>query len=303
MIKRILQAISLSIILSFSAHAGNTYSQVYIFGDSLSDTGNLASVIGEFPFPYYMNRVSNGPVAVDVMSEMLGLDAQASLYLLGMNAGGNYAVAGARASGADAIDLDTQLLSFMVNHGFSAPSDALYVIFIGGNDLRDLRMVADKATVSTGINASLEKISQAIQQLNGIGAKHFFVINAPDIGVIPETRLIDQAIPDVDVARQAEKISKQFRVGVHETVERIEGELMLDIKEFDLYKYFNKLIKHADASGFTNTTDACFSSVSYTFNPDCNYGQSADQFIFFDEIHPTRRVHEMIGSAFYEVVR
>lgn len=38
---------------------------VVVFGDSLSDTGNLASVTGAFPNPPFAgNRVSNGDTAV-----------------------------------------------------------------------------------------------------------------------------------------------------------------------------------------------------------------------------------------------
>lgn len=37
--------------LSFLTHADNKYNKVYIFGDSLSDTGNLASIVGGIPAP------------------------------------------------------------------------------------------------------------------------------------------------------------------------------------------------------------------------------------------------------------
>jgi len=38
------------------------------------------------------------------------------------------------------------------------------------------------------------------------------------------------------------------------------------------------------------------------FHPYCNYGLNADQFIFFDEIHPTKRVHTMFGEAFIKAI-
>ena len=77
--------------------AASDISQLVIFGDSLSDTGNLGSVIGGIPAPYFNNRISNGPVAVETLSAKFNDTANASLHLLGLNAGHNYAVAGAKA--------------------------------------------------------------------------------------------------------------------------------------------------------------------------------------------------------------
>ena len=76
----------LPLLLIFSgwAQADPSFSRVFVFGDSLSDTGNLASVIGPFPAPpYFMNRVSNGPVAVEALAARLGHTAEASLHLIG----------------------------------------------------------------------------------------------------------------------------------------------------------------------------------------------------------------------------
>lgn len=294
--------IPLLLCISFLANAENTYSKVYIFGDSLSDTGNLASVIGPFPAPYYQNRVSNGPLAVDTLTAKLGINADASLHLLGLNSGSNYAVAGAKASGNEAIDLDTQILSFKANHGFIAPSDALYVILIGGNDIRSALYETDLTSVDSIINTASNKIKDAIKSLNLIGAQSFLIINSPNISLIPETQLMATALNDPELVKQANEISKHFNKKLHKTIEQIEEESKIRITEFNLFKLFNQMVVNASNLGFTNNTDACFSSVTYTFHPDCNYGLNADQFVFFDEIHPTARVHAMFGEAFYEAV-
>ena len=182
--------IPLLLCISFLANAENTYSKVYIFGDSLSDTGNLASVIGPFPAPYYQNRVSNGPLAVDILTAKLATNADASLHLLGLNNGKNYAVAGAKASGNEPIDLNTQILSFQANHGFIAPSDALYVILIGGNDIRSALYETDLTTADSIINSAGNKVQDAVKSLNLIGAQSFLIINVPNIALIPETHFI-----------------------------------------------------------------------------------------------------------------
>jgi len=292
--------IPLLLCISFLAHAENTYSKVFIFGDSLSDTGNYASIFGDLPAPYYKNRITNGPVAVDILTAKLGDTADASLYLLGLNAGHNYAVAGASASGSQAIDLDTQVLSFQANHGFIAPSDALYVVFIGGNDIRSAIYETDSVVTETIINTAVSKIRDAIQSLKQTGARSFYVIGAPDIASIPETSLMAAALNNPELLTRASELSKQFNKKLHHMVDQLEDEGRINISEFKLEKLFAKVLDKASELGFTNKTDACFSSITFTFHPDCNYGLNIDQFVFFDEIHPTARVHAIFGEAFYK---
>lgn len=57
-----------SIILLTLSRPVWAYSELIVLGDSLSDSGNLASLTIDFPWPYYENRVSNGALAVDVLA-------------------------------------------------------------------------------------------------------------------------------------------------------------------------------------------------------------------------------------------
>ena len=293
---------ALLVSVSTWAQAADSYSRLYIFGDSLSDTGNLASLIGAFPPPYYMNRVSNGPVAMDVLAQKLGLDASASLHLIGPAIGSNYAVAGASASGFEAIDLDNQLLLFRANHGNVAPQDALYVVFVGGNDIRAARSNPDPVAAHARVADAAARARQAIVDLADIGARHFLVINSPNIGLIPETSLLAEAFDEPKLDQRSRKLSQRYRQALHRAVTHLRHPGKLDITEFDLYTFFNQLVRHAHRFGFSNSTDACFSSQSLSFHPDCLFGQNFDDFIFFNEIHPTARVHALVGEAFYQSV-
>lgn len=306
--------IPLLLIFSSWAQAAPSFSQIYVFGDSLSDTGNLASIAGDlpiplptpFPFPYYMNRVSNGPVAVETLAARLGLSAEASLHLIGPEIGSNYAVARANANGIEGIDLNTQLYWFRVNHGFVAPADALYVLFIGGNDVRDAALLEpDLAVAQSQVKAAAMEVRHAIESLTQSGARSFLLVNAPNISVIPETRFF--ATDDPELVDRALLLSNLFKAELHDIAEQLEDDSSINISEFDLFKFFNKLLKKADKYGFSHATEACFSKLIYEedalfFHPDCNYGSNFDQFIFFDEIHPTARVHELVGEAFYKAL-
>jgi len=296
--------VPLLLCISFLAYADSTYSKVYIFGDSLSDTGNLGSVVGGIPEPYFNNRISNGPVAVDTLTAKLGDTADASLHLLGLNAGHNYSVAGAKASTNEPIDLNTQILSFQANHASIAPKDALYVIFIGGNDVRAALFQPDDVISNLIIETANNNVKDAINMLKRMGARSFLVINVPNIGLIPETRLIATATNNPAFLNRATELTKKYNKILHNILDGFEDEsgAEISINEFNLFKFFGKIVEKASKLGFTNTTEACFRSRIPDFHPDCNYGLNADQFVFFDEIHPTKRIHTILGDAFFKTV-
>lgn len=312
MTHRCLRIFGIAFLLLFSslARADRDYSDIFIFGDSLSDTGNLATLIGPFPEPPFFggSRVSNGPVAVEILAQRLGLDAAASLHLIGPASGGNYAVAGARAGGASPIDLDTQLNLFLANQGFVAPADALYVVFVGGNDIRDARGSADRDSARQIVSAAAARVEVAIETLAAAGARDFLLVNAPNIGAIPETRLLAAMSGDPGLVKRAERMSRLYRRLLHLIAERVEDKQeQVDIVEFDLFKFFQRLLRKADRFGFTNNTDPCFSTTLFPatlgFNPECNFGANFDQFVFFDEIHPTARAHALAGEALFDALQ
>src|ERR1017187_3134603 len=56
--------------LSMVAQAGS-FNAVVVYGDSLSDKGNLFAATGEPGAPYYQGRRSDGPVAVEQLATAL----------------------------------------------------------------------------------------------------------------------------------------------------------------------------------------------------------------------------------------
>src|ERR1700727_2901440 len=123
-------------IVGFSTARAANFSAEYVFGDSLSDNGNLAGLIGAFPNPpSFDNSFTNGPVAVQLLAESLGLSANASLWLTSPTPQGtNSAVGGATAAspGMTGINLTNQLDAYDAFTSDHADPNALYVIMIGG---------------------------------------------------------------------------------------------------------------------------------------------------------------------------
>ena len=181
-------AASCSSALLGGSAAQASFSAEYVFGDSLSDNGNLASVEGAFPDPpSFDNSFTNGPVAVQLLAQSLGLSANASLWLTGTSppAGTNYAVGGATAATPDplaSINLLSQVAAYSEFALEHADPDALYVVMIGGNDVRNAALGAGEGAVTAGVRDELTAISDLADE----GAKHILVVNVPNVGLIPE---------------------------------------------------------------------------------------------------------------------
>ena len=283
--------------------AAQPYDRLYVFGDSLSDTGNLASIAGDFPDPpYYQNRVTNGLVAVEVMAARLGLPLTTSLHMIGPAVGNNYAVVAASAARNEAIDLNTQVALFLANHAGVAPDKALYVMFIGGNDIRKARDTADWTAAVQKVEEAADTIATQMQVLAASGARHWLVVNGPDIGIIPETGLIAAATGLSEFPARASALSILFNDALKRRMQVLEDEAAIEVERFDLFRLFARIIEKSDKLGFTNAVEPCFSSQLGQYTEGCAFGFNIDKYVFFDEIHPTARVHAMIGEAMYRKV-
>ena len=144
-----------------AARAGD-FSAEYVFGDSLSDNGNLAELLnvenyaehghyfGNFPNPpSFHDSFTNGPVAVAGLAQNLGLSLTPSLWVTGFKdpaglfggpsfaPGTNYAVAGALSATPSpvSINLLSQIGAYSAYTSGHADPNALYVVMIGGNDV------------------------------------------------------------------------------------------------------------------------------------------------------------------------
>ena len=129
--------------------ADNNFSQIYIFGDSLSDPGNvfaLTGLIAKAPYdpipsaPYAIggHQFSNGKTWAQRFAQKMKLVEGGKPALEAPGVNGNYAFGGARArNSGDSPPAATQVGLFQFHYAGSADPEALYVVQFGGNDLRD----------------------------------------------------------------------------------------------------------------------------------------------------------------------
>lgn len=267
-----------------------TFSSVYSFGDSLSDTGNISQVTG-FPLdPYTPGRFTSnftdgtaGSVWVEYVSSGLGGSSVHSL------AGGtNYAWGGARTGPVNA-GLPPSLLDqhnfFLDDVGGAADPDALYTVFGGGNDVRDA-VTAD----------SVSSVTTIINNLADAGARYFFVPNLPDIGMTPEG-LADEA--PGGTSEELSALTLSFNQDLSNALDEIEALRDVTIVRFDLFSLFNDVIDDPSAYGLSNVTESCYVGDLGGNGTLCD---DPDSYLFFDGIHPTAAGHQIVGGLALDAI-
>jgi len=298
--------------------SGQSFSKIIVIGDSLSDTGNLAA-LAEEPLPLppdHSNggrRFSNGPLAVEVFAEALGLRVDS--FLTG---GTNFAFAGARAGGDQDIDLSAQVAALFssphVNSVGKLPPGSLVVFIIGGNDVRDAAQADDRNQAKKILTRALRRIGKSLRRLEEAGAASILMGNVADVGLLPEADFIT-ASGDLGYAARAGQLSREFNRRLAKKIrknrhrhdwEDDEDEREAKLVLVDLSSMFEFIIANHDPLGFRNTETACFNSAAVAFNAVCLQGDPGrpqfEQFIFFDWFHPTAKVHRIVGQGLFSAI-
>ncbi len=278
-----------------------SFSGVFIFGDSLSDVGNLQILTGgAFPSggPYDGGRFSNGPLWVEHLAFGMGFPAQASPSITG---GNNYAIAGARTGlGGFPPGVLTQVGAWGTPGGTPlgagypmADPDALYVVVAGGNNMRDARSAFPGSGVLDDIGREAFALAAATDLANSLGflasrgAKHVLIANLPDLGDTPEAAFLGLQAASTDATERFNaKVPGLIALGTS---------FGLDVDFLDLESLSDAVIDDAISNGgavfgITNVTLPCAGFPG-------SAGASCDVSLFSDALHPSARAHELIGLA------
>ena len=220
-------------LLSSQSAYADAFTNLFAFGDSLTDTGNLCPGSGCPSAPYLDGRFSNGPVWIEPFANAFRLRADP------LPGGTNYAV-----GGFTTFDVLTfGIPSFSLDYSGVADPGALYVIWAGGNDgLRG----ADMAQAAA-------RVAQAILDLSAMGAKFFLVPNLPDLGQTPRE------------PASSRQISIDFNDALAAELAALTGVTVFPV---DLFSLVDEIVANPGAFGFTNVDTACFDGVSVCLEPE-----------------------------------
>lgn len=248
------------------------FAQIYVFGDSLSDGGNVfkATQKKSPPSPpYFRGRYSNGPVWVEYFAQKLGLSS---------NPNTNFAYGGATTSSSKQMPLGllAQIEHFTASNT-SADPNALYIIWAGTNDYLG---------GATNPTVPIKNLTMAVKSLSAVGAKNILVINLPDLGKLPETRNSRRA----DLLNNlTEQHNSSLTISLNSLRQQLNSQI--NITYYDVNSLFNQILNNPKKFGFTDVTTPCLSQVSLCGQPN--------EYLFWDSIHPTTAAHKLLAELVF----
>lgn len=276
---------------------------IVVFGDSLSDNGNLYKFMKyQLPPspPYFEGRFSNGLVWIEHVIASY-FPENPDVHLL------DYAYGGAGVSeeeGADDVlfTLRREVNSYLLEHNDKASEDSLFVIWIGSNNY-----LAFPAEIEQTLHDVHAGIVHSIERLVEKGAKHILVVNLPDLGRTPAAIEFDSVDTMTYFAKEHNNLLSKsiddFRQE-HPDVEWL---------YYDLHQAFEEVMTHPEDYGFTNITGTCVNSVVEditktsvlkmvtSVKPKIN-ADGCTGYLFFDLVHPTALAHQILGKRAKEML-
>jgi phospholipase/lecithinase/hemolysin len=301
----------LSLILPGLATADKANGGIVIFGDSLSDTGNRYYETGVATTPPYSELLdyflvpdgpytrgglhfSNGATWIEQLTRSTGQKGYVGPALRNQGKASNYAYGGARAQSLIVIlpnsnqHLPEQVTNFLADVNYSAPSNALYVIFIGGNDVFDALFAPNEVIGNMVISLAAQSVYGQIMTLKAHGAQKFVVLNAPNLGTTPAVKIADSLFSPIPggLVGKATEYSIKYNDWLNDYLEDVPG-----IKIVNVYSILNDIIANPEDFGLINSTNACVTPDQPPYT--C---KNPDGYVFWDGIHPTKRVHAILAE-------
>ncbi len=291
--------------------AQSRFSGMVVFGTSLSDSGNAFALRGDqstppdftldpllvptAPYAKGGHHFSNGATWIEQFARSIGLGGSVRPAFATIDpTATNYAVGGARAY-EDGINVNlTQQVSAFLQRG-SARADALSVIEMGGNDIRNAFVVyAGGGDGGPILQAALGSIAVNIQRLYAAGARDFLVWAAPNVGLTPAIRALGPA-----AAGLATYLTQVFNGNLAGIVAQLSAGLPgSNFARLDAFALQNAIVAEPWAFSLSNVTTACVTPNVAPFT--CH---NADEFLFWDGIHPTRAGHAILAQEAARVLK
>jgi len=249
------------------------YSGLIVFGDSMSDTGNLLALTGGVnpaDPPYWQGRYSNGNVWPEFMSETATLPLK------------NFAH-GSALTGYDNLDgpypgLLTEIDDYVAANPAGTDPDALYVIWAGANDFFAL---GDASGADAATDVAVNNITTAVLRLVQLGARHILVGDLPDLGLIPYADGPSALVPPALLTTGSAEFNRRLILSLSNTG--------FPVRLMDIFDLTQRVAADPAAYGFGNAEDRCLSRRGVP----C---AEPDTYLYWDDRHPTTAGHRVLAS-------
>jgi phospholipase/lecithinase/hemolysin len=318
------------------------YTGVYVFGDSLVDAGNaleLALWYGGLPLTdmpegaptsdqgYFRGRFSNGYNFVDLISNKAIGTVTEPIFPYhfedpwfgipidpfesdpdGNNL--NFAYGGSHIRNGDEVvpDLDEQTDAFRDAVDGDAPPGALYIVTMGGNDVRDLAPTGSDPVPQAEAYAELERCAdQLLHELGQIvddGAHNIVITGIADVGLIPRyDRDGDGVLNATEQMRSDAATAYSIYLDM-----LVRTEVVPALEAMGANVTYVPLMDYVDANGnlVVGALSANLPTIAalhgLTTAELANNLLEHQELVFFDQIHPNAQANALLGAYMQSMI-
>ncbi len=279
------------------------YTSIVVFGDSLSDTGNVAYLTHDkygvrIPGPdadYTDGRFTDGADTLPPAEKYFGVWIEQLAAKMpskpeikdSLDGGTDYAYGFATTgSGTGAFtfgpsdslsvnvnNIGQQITDYLATHP-KINDKTLFIVWGGAIDV--LYATSQDNVIDAGINQTLN-----IQRLIDAGATQFIVPNLPPLGLVP--RLNGSSTTSIPATEASVLYNTVLGSGIALLYE-FNHDKRLQISQLDVFALFNKIVANPSDYSLENIAD---SSQGMPVDPDT--------YLFWDDLHPTTQGHHILA--------
>lgn len=289
---------SLSLILiPFSALHAQTFNEFAVFGDSLSDSGNMykksLKQIPKSP-PYDNGRFANGPVWPEYFVDLYPNVTLVNKSYAAAKTGGSFPAPGLVAQIKDYFEGKKKI-----------DDRVLFAMLIGANNYNNILGEGQQIT-KLDVNMAISDIAKGINELASKGAANIIIFSLPDLGLTPRAysktkngdktfqksateatlahnKALAALIVDLEKSFNLKNINTRLiPIDFNEVITEMLNEVLTNPTS---QKYFPVKPNHQ-----VNITEACYTGDYYGKN--AKQCQDPDEYVFWDSVHPTTLTHK-----------
>ena len=311
--------------------------QIIFFGDSLSDNGNLyklfAHIIPKSP-PYYQGRFSNGPTWAEHVGQYYH-DQYRTHYTINAYGGATAFLHQPTTRFIAPTTLKFEIYHYLLDAAFKDKSKILYVIWIGGNDY----LFDREKDVNELSQQVVDQIIFGMRTLMNEGGKYFLILNMPNLSRVPFARanniverlyLLSKAhneklksainefknnypniqltlvnIYDVfnDVIDHPEKYNEKYHINIKNTQDACwQGSYTINDQMKNMTQDLFQQALTPNQIDFVLTSPELIEAyhVGKQYEQGILPCENADEYLFWDNIHPTHLVHKILSQIVIE---
>ncbi len=170
-------------------------------------------------------------------------------------------------------------------------AETLVVEWSGANDLMTVNARPSKAEVDSAVKARIQNAETLIQN----GYRHFVLFNLPDLSLTP--RYQAKSAEEQNNARECSVyFNEQLALAAKKLAETYPH---ASVEIFDVGGLFTEVYENPEEFGFEKDKLKTPYTESRDFSIHKDRTSSAPGYMFWDDVHPTARLHALLAERFY----